>query len=98
MKKETSYTLLLHFQGDLIEILKIKKCLLSYLKKLIRAKVKYTPIFLCRIIQIIFPLSITARAHYTKISLYYQAQLCQMRFVFFFAQLKVISTQYLLQY
>lgn len=54
MKKETSYTLLLHFQGDLIEIFRLKNVLLLYFKKLIRGKVKYTPIFLCKIIQIIF--------------------------------------------
>lgn len=74
VKKGASYILLLQFKGNLIKTFNLFFC--SYIfKKLSRVKaVKYTPIFLCRNIQIIYPLSIT-RAHYTKILLYYQAQL-----------------------
>lgn len=46
---------------------------LLYLKS--KPKKKCTPILLCLNTQIIFPFSIITRTHYTKISLYYQAQL-----------------------
>lgn len=83
-EKKKLYTLLLHFKKT-----ESKDFFCSHILKN-QPKPKYTSSFLCGNVQIIFPLSMITRAHYTKISLYYQAQLCQMKI---FAQLKVIITQ-----